>query len=349
MLIFNHSILRSLIVCGGALCVLVMTGCGFTSDTKIDEGVVITPKVTIRSSTALAALNLAEVKRGDHLEILGQSEVKTPTRTNEWYKVRTLTTDHTEGWIEARHVIHKSTVDKTQELFDKSRSVASQGTGRLKVQTKLRVDPGGDVMTYLSRGTYVDIVGKTRAPLKTDKQADNDDSDDTPDEEGARSVIWYQVRLPETEVLRAGWVGAQQVQLDVPDEILYLEGEGRRFTGWVVFDQTRTKKGELKDNYIALMKNLATEGPIDFTRLWILTYSPDRGRYDGSYIEDGFRGVLPVSIHSDHRGFTLHELDENGKTTSVEYECVRTRPDRLTVRRLSPKLYVKRQPKKRGH
>jgi len=348
MLIVNFSIPRSLIVCGGALLVLAMTGCGFTSESKIDEGVVIAPKVTIRSSTALAALNLAEVKRGDHLEILGQSEVKTPTRTNEWYKVRTLTTDHTEGWIEARHVIHKSTVDKTQELFDKSRSVASQGTGRLKVQTKLRVEAGGDVMTYLSRGTYVDIVGKTRAPLKTDKQADNDDSDDT-DEEGARSVIWYQVRLPETEVLRAGWVGAQQVQLDVPDEILYLEGEGRRFTGWVVFDQTRTKKGELKDNYIALMKNLATEGPIDFTRLWILTYSPERGRYDGSYIEDGLRGVLPVSIRSDHRGFTIHELDENGKTTSVEYDCVRARADKLAVRRLSPKLYVKRQPKKHGH
>src|SRR5215471_10600540 len=342
MLIINHSIVRPVVVCGGALLLLVMTGCGFTSETKIDEGVVITPKVTIRSSTALAALNLAEVKRGDHLEILGQSEVKTPTRTNEWYKVRTLTTDHTEGWIEARHVIHKSIVDKTQDLFDKSRSVISQGTGRLKVQTKLRVEPGGDVMTYLSRGTYVDIVGKTRAPLKTDKQADSDDSDDTPEEEGARAVIWYQVRLPETEVLRAGWVGAQQVQLDVPDEILYLEGEGRRFTGWVVFDQTRTKKGELKDNYIALMKNLSTEGPIDFTRLWVLTYSPEQGRYGGPYIEDGLHGVLPVTIHPDHKGFTIHELDESGKSVPVEYEAIRTDASHLRVKRLAPKIYYRK-------
>ena len=63
------------------------------------------------------------------------------------------------------------------------------------------------------------------------------------------------------------------------------KGTGRRFTGWVVFDQTKTKKGEPKDNYIALMKNLSTEGPIDFTRLWILIYSPAQGRYVSAPID----------------------------------------------------------------
>jgi hypothetical protein len=150
--------------------------------------------------------------------------------------------------------------------------------------------------------------------------------------------------LPESEVLRAGWVGAQQVQLDAPDEILYLEGEGRRFTGWVVFDQTKTKKGEMKDNYIALMKNLATEEPVDFTRLWILIYAPDQGRYAGPYIEDGLHGVLPVTIHSDHKGFTIHEVDEHGKVVSVEYEAIRTDASHLRVKRLSPKISYKKQP-----
>ncbi|HKP84508.1 MAG TPA: SH3 domain-containing protein [Blastocatellia bacterium] len=328
-----------------ALATLAAAGCGMISgDSKIDEGIVIAPKETIRSSTAPVALPLVEVKRGDKLEILDQAQVKTPTRTAEWYKVRTKNKDAVEGWIESRYVINKAVADKIQELFDKSKSTASQGIGRLKVQTKLRLEAGGDVVTYLSRGTMVEIVGKTRTIVKPEKQQEADDSDETTEEPEARTVLWYQIRLPESEVLRAGWVGAQQVQLDVPDEILHLEGEGRRFTGWVVFDQTKDKKGEMKNNYIGLMKSLSTEGPIDFTRLWVLNYSLERGRYEGPYIEDGLRGVLPVAVKPDHRGFTIQELDENGKTVPVEYEAFRADANHLRVRRLSPKIQIKKQP-----
>ena len=336
---------RVVVSCTAQVLALSLSACGFlSSDSKIDEGIVIATKEKIRSSTATVALELAEVKRGDKLDILDQAQVKTPTRTAEWYKVRTKEKSAVEGWIEARHVISKSVVDKATDLYEKSKSIASQGIGRLKVQTRLRIDPGGDVATYLSRGTMVEIVGKTRTTVKPEKQQDADSED--AEEPETRTVIWYQIRLPETEVLRSGWVGAQQVQLDTPDEILYLEGEGRRFTGWVVFDQSKTKKGEMKDNYIALMKNLATEGPIDFTRLWILNYSPERGRYDGAYIEDGLHGVLPVSVHADHRGFTIHELDENGKPVAVEYEANRIDPSHLRVRRLAPKIVHKKLPAK---
>ena len=333
------------------LATLLLAGCGWiSSDSKIDEGIVNAPKLKIRSSTALAALDIAEVKRGDRLEILEQAQVKTPTRTNEWYKVRTKTKDATEGWVEARYVINRSIVDKTQELYEKSKGISSQGTGRLKVQTKLRAEAGGDVITYLSRGMMVEIVGKARTIFKPEKQQDSDESEDA-DEPETRTVIWYQIRLPESEVLRAGWVGAQQVQLDTPDEILYLEGDGRRFTGWVVFDQTKTKKGEAKDNYIALMKSLSTEGPIDFTRLWILIYSAEQGRYvsapiDGSTVQDGLRGLLPVTVHPDHKGFTIHELDENGKPAAAEYEALRIDASHLRVRRLTPKINYKKLPAK---
>jgi hypothetical protein len=326
---------------------IFISGCSLISgESKIDEGIVIVPKLIIRSSTAPAARNLAEVKRGDQLEILEQSQVKTPTRTVEWYKVRAKTKDATEGWVESRSVINKSVVDKTLDLFEKSNSTPSQGIGRLKVQTKLRIEAGGDVVTYLSRGTMVEIVGKARTQFKPEKQQDADDADETTEEPETRTVLWYQVRLPESEVLRAGWVGAQQVQLDVPDEILHLEGEGRRFTGWVVFDQTKNKKGEVKDNYIGLMKSLSTEGPIDFTRIWILIYSPEQGRYVNAYLKDGLRGLLPITINSDHRGFTFHELDENGKPVPIQYEAIRVSPSRLAVRRLSPDIQIKKQPRR---
>ena len=335
---------KILLVAALALASAGMAGCGMIAgDSKIDEGIVIAPKEMIRSSTAPVALPLVEVKRGDKLEILDQAQVKTPTRTAEWYKVRTKTKDAVEGWIESRYVINKAVADKIQDLFEKSKSTLSQGTGRLKVQTKLRIEAGGDVVTYLSRGTLVEIVGKARTIFKPEKQQDADDADETTEEPETRTVLWYQIRLPESEVLRAGWVGAQQVQLDVPDEILHLEGEGRRFTGWVVFDQTKDKKGEMKNNYIGLMKSLSTEGPVDFTRLWMLVYSPELNRYTGPYIEDGLRGVLPVGVKSDHRGFTIQELDENGKPVSIEYEAIRLDASHLRVRRLSPKIQIRKQ------
>jgi len=78
----------------------------------------------------------------------------------------------------------------------------------------------------------------------------------------------------------------------------------------------------------------------------VLIYAPEQGRYVGPYIEDGLHGVLPVSIHSDHRGFTIHELDENGKPVPVEYEAIRTDASHLRVRRLSPKIIHKRPPGK---
>ena len=327
---------------------MLVAGCNVLSgETKIDEGIVIAPKEKIRSSTAMVALDLAEVKRGDRLEILEQAEVKTPTQTDEWYKVRTIGKDDIIGWIKARYVINKSVVDKINDLFDKSKAIPAQGVGHLKVRTKLRIEPGGETATYLSRGTSVEVVGKARTTFKPEK-LQTDDEDEETEEPETRTVLWYQVRLSDSEVLRAGWVGAQQVQLDVPDEILHLEGEGRRFTGWVVFDQVRDRKGEVRNNYIATMKSYNAEAAIDYTRLWVLIYAPDQGRYTGPYIEDGLRGVMPILVNaqSGRKGFTIHELDENGKTVPIEYEATRAGPSRLVVKRLAPKIQVKKQPKR---
>ena len=342
----NHSFRKSYSAAiAGAFLALSSAGCAFLGgETKIGEGVVISNKLVVRSSTAAVALPRAEVKRGDRLEILDHSEVKTPTRIEEWYKVRTKTEPPVVGWVESRSVINQAVVDKITELYEKAKDVVPQGKGRLKVQTKLRVDPAGDIVTMLSRGTTVDIVGKARTTIKPEKQQTSEDADETTEEPETRTVLWYQIRLPDSEVLRAGWVGAQQVELDVPEEIMHLEGDGRRFTGWVVLDQTRAKNGEMKNNYVGLMKSLSTAGPIDFTRIWVLNYSRDEGRYGGPYIEDGLHGVLPVSLGlaSGRKGFTIRELDENGKIVPIEYEAVRVDAAHLRVKRLGPKIYYRK-------
>jgi hypothetical protein len=342
----KSSIKTLLILACMVLAGLAIPGCSmFGGETKISEGIVTTPKLKLRSSMAAVALDLAEVKRGDRLEILDHSEIKTPTQIDEWYKVRTKAKEPVTGYVEAKYVVNQAIVDKSEALYQQSKDLPSQGQGRLKVQTRLRLDPAGDVATRLSRGSKVDIVGKARTTIRPEKVLSSQDSDEDSEEPEAKTTLWYQVRLQDTEVLRAGWVGAQQVALDVPEEILHLEGEGRRFTGWIVFDQSKDKKGNLKNNYIGLMKRLDTEGPIDFTRIWVLSYSPDEGRYTGAYIEDGLRGVLPVTlgIGSGRKGFTIRELDESGKPVAVEYEALRPDASHLKIKRLAGKFYVKKR------
>jgi len=339
--ISTRHITRAIIVCAVGT---FLAGCGVLSgDTKIGEGIVIAPKLKIRSSTAQVALDLAEVKRGDKLEILDHAEIKTPTQVDEWYKVRTKSTDGVVGWVQARDMVNQSVVDKTEDLFQKSKPLPAQGRGRLKVRTKLRVEPGGDVATFLNRNTQVEIVGKQRTTFKPEKQA-SEDSDEATEEPETRTILWYEVRLPDAEILRAGWVGAQQVDLDVPEDIMYLEGEGRRFTGWVVFDQAHDRDGKVKYNYIGLMKSLGTEGPIDFTRLWVLSYSPADGHYNGSYIEDGLKGVLPVTLGtaSGKSGFTIHELEDNGTVVPVQYQLTRIDANHVHVSRLEAKINHKK-------
>lgn len=329
-----------------AACALLFAGCSaLSSDTKIGEGVVNTNTLKLRSSTAEVALDIAQLKKGDRLDILEQMEIRTPTRIVEWDKVRTKTADAKTGWVEARYIVGQSIITKTEQLYQNSKSVSSQGRGRLKVQTKLRVEPAGDVATYLSKGTVVEIIGKARTTFKPEKQQSGDDTDEDEEEPETKTVLWCEVRLPDTDVIRAGWVGAQQVDLDVPDDIVYLEGEGRRFTGWVVFDQTRDKKGNLHDNYIGLMKSLDTEGPIDFTRIWVLTYSPDDGRYFGSFIKDGFRGVLPITLSGSgsRREFSFNQLDGEGKTVKTDFELVRSDASHVRVTQLTTNVNTKRR------
>lgn len=319
-------------------------------ESKIGDGVVIAPRLKVRSSTAAVARDLGEVKRGDRLEILEQAEVKTPTRVEEWYKVRANQAADLTGWVEARNVINQTVVDKLDELYQGSKDIPSQGAGTLKVQTRLRVEPGGEVATLLSKRTQVEIVGKARTTLKPERQTESEDEEPSEEPE-TRTVLWYQIRLADSDVLRSGWVGAQQVKLEVPEEILHLEGEGRRFTGWIVLDQTRTKKGELMNNYIGLMKRLDTQGPVDFTRLWVLIYSPSEGRYWGARIEDGLRGRLPVTLGtaSGKPGFTIHELNEQDQPVPVEYEAIRQDASHVRVTRLSPRFQVRKQATRRGN
>src|SRR5258705_7112615 len=86
----------------GLLPLLLVSGCG--PDPAIDVGIVNSPKLKIRSSNAMVAIDLAEVKQGDRLDVLEQTQVKTPTGPIEWYKVRTKDKNEVIGWVKTNEL-----------------------------------------------------------------------------------------------------------------------------------------------------------------------------------------------------------------------------------------------------
>src|SRR5687768_18436330 len=90
-------------------------GCGlFDIDVfgQNDTATVIAKTAHIRTSYAVVAADLLEVKRNDRLDILDQVEFEKVL----WYRVRARDETLTEGWIEAQNVITNETLEKSKKL-----------------------------------------------------------------------------------------------------------------------------------------------------------------------------------------------------------------------------------------
>lgn len=80
---------------------------------------VIAKKANIRTSYAVVAQDLLEVKRGDELDIVDQVEFEKTL----WYRVRARDEDQTEGWIEAQNIITSDVLEKSKKLAEEDLSL----------------------------------------------------------------------------------------------------------------------------------------------------------------------------------------------------------------------------------
>ena len=329
------------------------TACTVFGDAPIDEGIVRSDQADVYSSTALVALKVATVKRGDTVDIMRREAVVGPTYTENWLQIRLKDDAETSGWIEARHVVTEDVVKKSAEAAGKREEVPTIARGRLKVNQKLRLAPGRDtdVAVVLTRGTEFDITGKASTtykpprPTKPGAQSDDEPEAEDMEEPEEQTDTWYRVRLDEGSILEGGWLLAQSVSLQVPDEILHLEGNGRRFVAWLVVSTTTNDKaaqGEdaKRNNYVTFMRRGDAPTEVDFDRLYAVFWTNDGHTYTGPYVESEMRGVFPVS--QEMRGgrpvVTVHVLDASNKPVPVEYEVAPDEKGRLQVKRLTPPI-----------
>src|SRR5687768_251360 len=124
---------------------------------------VIAKKANIRTSYAVVAQDLLEVKRGDELDVVDQVEFEKTL----WYRVRARDEDQTEGWIEAQNVIVGEHLEKSKKLAEEDREAQSQASGLLRNKTNLRLSPEqktDNILVKLDTGSTFEILSWKYVP-----------------------------------------------------------------------------------------------------------------------------------------------------------------------------------------
>jgi hypothetical protein len=102
-----------------------------------DTATVISKTAQIRTSYAVVAADLLEVKRGERLDVLDRMEFEKVF----WYRVRARDEDNTEGWIEAQHVIANEVLESSKKLAESFQNQNPQAAGKLRAASNLRLGP----------------------------------------------------------------------------------------------------------------------------------------------------------------------------------------------------------------
>jgi hypothetical protein len=96
------------------------------------EAYVAEPTVTVWTTTAQVRQTAAEIHWGERVEVL--------SHLDNYAKVRTI--KGVTGWVDGRRLVDGVTWQKEEQLVNKARPMPLQASGRTKVTTNLRLEPG---------------------------------------------------------------------------------------------------------------------------------------------------------------------------------------------------------------
>jgi hypothetical protein len=275
-----------------------LTACQLASKTVLEQGVVVAEKAELRNSTGIVAASIKEVKKGQTLDIL---ERRTANQ-QEYVQVRIPGQENLEGWLEARFIISKRIVDECNKLESEWKEIPTQAIGKTKDKLKLRLSPGRntEVITLLPANTKLNIVGRTRAERGGEEKSSD------PKNEGTKYDDWYKVRLEDNQVIKAGWIYADSVEITPPDAIVSLPGAGRRFVAWEHFGEevADSETSSTQKNYFILDKYAySKEEEIDFDRIYVIAWDLETHGYKSILIENQVKGLYPLKVEKTSTGY----------------------------------------------
>ena len=349
----------------------LLSGCGLfdsaiNSVTSVvglsDTATVIAKTAEIRTSYAVVAGDLLEVKRGDRLDVLDQTEFEKVI----WYRVRAHDEAKTEGWIEAQNIITSDVLDKSRKLAEGFQNVPAQAAGTLRAASNLRLTPdmnpdtvlykltGGstfEIMSwkYVPKQEVSDVDDDTNGHSKQSKKSKNDEieaakEEGEPDKLEDKYDMWYLIKLdPSVSPAPAGWLFGRQVELQVPTDIQFYQENNRKFVAWQRIDSETADKGTVSrgstpGNWAVLTRSNATKAidgvEADFDG--IVVYAFDK--YDQNYYmvwrtSGEVWGQLPMRIegNGDSKSFIVRLRGPDGQIVDKRFSLVKDKGGRLRV------------------
>lgn len=310
-----------------------------------DTATVISKTAQIRTSYAVVAADLLEVKRGERLDVLDRMEFEKVF----WYRVRARDEDQTEGWIEAQHVITNEVLEKSTKLAESFQNQSPQAAGKLRAASNLRLGPDmnpENVLFKLANESTFEImdwmfVPKQEVPdvddagkgeKKTAAQIKNEEIEAAriagePEKIDEKYDIWYQVRMdPSVSPAPAGWLFGRQVELQIPSDIVFFQQNNRKFVSWQRLDTDAAGKVVLSDrsatpgNWVILTRTnvvKAIDGvEPDFDGILVLAFD----KYDQSFYtvwrsSGDVWGLLPLKVDGsgDNKTFAFQLRHPEGR------------------------------------
>lgn len=326
-----------------------------------DTATVIAKTAQIRTSYAVVAADLLEVKLGERLDVLDQVDFEKVL----WYRVRARDEAKTEGWIEAQNVITNDTLEKSQKLAEEFAGQSPQAAGTLRAASNLRLSPDmtpESILFKLGNGKSFEImdwkfVPKAEAPdvddaakgeqkkAKSSKNAEIEAAKEgEPEKIDDKYDIWYQVRLdPSVSPAPAGWLFGRQVELQVPSDIVFFQQNNRKFVTWQRLDTDAAEKAVSTDrtstpgSWVILTRTnqvKAIDGiEPDFDGILVLAFD----KYDQSYYtawrtSGEIWGTLPLKVEGqgDNKTFNLQLRHPEGRMDAKRFVVFRDK-NRLRV------------------
>lgn len=321
-----------------------------------DEAIVIAKTAQIRTSYAVVAADLLEVKRGDRLAVLDSMDFEKVL----WYRVRANDEENTEGWIEAQNVITNETMERSKQLAEQFKEQSPQAAGKLRAASNLRSAPEmntENVLFRLANGSTFEIMDWNFVPKQ--EVADVDDSKGEkkaanitraeeieaarvagePEKLDEKYDIWYLVRLdPSVSPAPAGWLFGRQVELSVPSDIVFFQQNNRKFVTWQRLDADTASKSVSTDrsstpgNWVILTRtniSKAVDGvEPDFDGILVLAFD----KYDQSFYTvwrstADVWGTLPLKVdgQGDNKAFTIQLRHPEGRMDEKRFVVFRDR------------------------
>jgi len=306
--------------------------------------------------------DLLEVKRGDRLDVIDQTEYEKAV----WYRVRAHDEAKTEGWIEAQNVITSEVLDKSRKLAEGFPGVPPQAAGQLRAASNLRLasdmNPQNVLFKLASGSTFeimswkyvpkeevADVDDDSTGKQKQSKRSKNDEieaarEEDEPDKLEDKYDMWYLVKLdPSVSPAPAGWLFGRQVELQVPTDIVFFQSNNRKFISWQRLDSENADKGTVgrgstPGNWVVLSRTNLTKA-IDgvepnFDGILVLAFD----KYDQSYYtvwrsSGDVWGQLPLKVEgsNDNKSFITHLRGPDGQVVEKRFAVIRDKGGRLRV------------------